>query len=140
MLESSIRVSGVSMNKIQCSKRESLSSDHLIPSQNSCQVQTFYVLMWVLMSCVFLEPPQKNARFSFREICPAEIHQDSGGVVVKDTERPPAERPVDVTTTTSTTSFSKKKSRMAFVWSLNSGYFGQVPKNPDVFCTKLYFW
>ena len=41
--------------------------------------------------------------------------------MVKDTERPPAERPVDVTTTTSTTtSFSKKKSRMAFVWSLNS--------------------
>lgn len=93
---------------------------HLIPNQNSCQVQTFYFfnVCWCLV--FFLNPPKKNARFSFREICPAEIHQDSGGVVVKDTERPPAERPVDVTTTTSTTSFSKKKSRMAFVWSLNS--------------------
>ena len=64
--------------------------------------------------------------------------------MVKDTERPPAERPVDVTTTTSTTtSFSKKKKSDGFCLEFEFGYFGyfgQIPKNPDVFCTKLYFW
>ena len=108
--ESSIRVSGVSMNKIQCSKRESLSSHpkpKFLPSANF-----LFFLMCVDVLC-FSSTPQKNAKYLIPRHLSCCIHQDSGGVVVKDTESRARRARWKNTTTTSTTSFSKKK-RMAF--------------------------
>lgn len=141
--ESSIRVSGVSMNKIQCSKRESLSSDHLIPNQNSCQVQTFYVLMWVLMSCVFLEPPQKKCEILIPRNMSCwnspRLRWGSG----QGHWEAPSGAPGGCHNDDIDNFVLEKKKSDGFCVEFEFGYFGyfgQVPKNPDVFCTKLYFW
>lgn len=141
--QSSIRVSVVSMGKNPCSRRESQSSH---PNQKFQPNATLYFFQCSLM--FFVSPDPKKMQnyhskkyFLLHPCCFTQnrptLHKDSGGVVVKDTERPQTRRWKN---NRHRFSFSKEKSD-GFCVEFESGnlLFWTGPKKNSV-CKKLIFF
>ena len=137
--QSSIRVSGVSMNKIQCSKRESLSSH---PKPKFLPSATLYVLIYCWCLVFFFNPPKKckisHSETSFLLHSPR-LRWGSGQGHWEQSETRPVKKHND-----DIDNFVLEKKTDGFlcgVWSPETGYFGPGPKNlRSVYTFCSTFW